>query len=741
MAKRTPTTTLFETDLQHLQAEHHWLDLRSRRIATERILRDRSEGEKRRSRGYYGNDDDELPATVLRRRRTSLKKEERKARADIDASLAEHLRQDRPLAIQRLADLYGLDDFERMVLLLATGPALDRRFEALIERGDDLCGGGLTVDTTFVFAELDLTARVDHRRAFTAQAPLRAHDLVSVNIGGRYSSPEDLLTASVSITGRALDLLLGNDALGDEFMEFSSLEDPQASLDRVVLPSADKQRILSVVERHDLYLAKREAWGFDAMIRYGRGALMLFHGPPGTGKTMTAHAVAQHLGRRVLNVDIPTFINANESHRFLPGLFREARLHNAVLFFDECDALFESRRRGNNLMTLLLTEIERFEGVAVLATNMPEVLDEALHRRILVKVRFDKPDAAAREDIWTKHLPEQAPVADDIDLRDLARRYELTGGEIKNAVLMALAAAVHENGGDGPITQRQLEQSAADQLQKPDPDEHGVDRLEWTKARMADLILPHTAAEQVGELLAAARHGRTVVESWGVGAHLTGGRGVVALLHGPPGTGKTLCAEVVSAELNRPLLRSVVPSLLSKWVGDTERRIASLFEDARKHNAVLLLDEVDALLMERGAGNASRHDDAHVSCLLDQLERHEGVVIMATNRPTVLDPALARRVAWRVEIPMPDQRARAEIWARLLPPGAPTDHSIDPERLAARHPISGGLIRTAVFRACYRAASSDRPLSQHLLDEAAAEQSGVKPEGPTLMAMPAVGEC
>ena len=347
-------------------------------------------------------------------------------------------------------------------------------------------------------------------------------------------------------------------------------------------------------------------------------------------------------------------------------------------------------------------------------------------------MRFAKPDAQARADIWRKHLPEQAPTAPDVDLRDLAWRFELTGGEIKNAALMALAATVHDNGGEGPITQAHLEHAAEDQLQRPDADDMSADRLEWTKARMDDLILPPLVAEQVGELLAAARHGRTVVETWGVGAHLSGGRGVVALLHGPPGTGKTLCAEVVAAELNRPLLRAVVPGLLSKWVGDTERRISSLFADARKHNAVLLLDEVDALLMERGAANASRHDDAHVACLLHELERHDGVVIMATNRPTVLDPALERRVGWRLELPLPDQRARAAIWARLLPPGAPTDGSIDTTRLAARHPISGGLIRAAVFRACYSAASSDQPLSHRLLDHAAAAQSGVKAEGPLL---------
>jgi len=716
---------LFPTDLDYLQHEHRWFDVRARRQATERRLRERKEGQRHLARGFMAHEDHDTPVNALRSRLTKLRREERALRTQLDARLELHLSQERPLAIQRICALYGLDDFERSVLLLASGLALDRIFENILERSDERSSGCLTVETCFVFGELDLPERVARRRCFSAQAPLRAHDLVQVQIGGRYSSPADLLNADISITGQALDLLLGQDALGDEFLEFSSLEDPQADLPRVVLPARDKQRILSVVERHELYLQKRRDWGFDDMIRYGRGALMLFHGPPGTGKTMTAHALAQHMGCRVLNVDIPTFIDANESQRFLPGLFREARLHNAVLFFDECDALFESRRRGNLLMTLLLTEIERFEGVAVLATNMPEVLDEALHRRILVKVRFDRPDAAAREAIWRKHLPAQAPLSDDVDLRDLAWRFELTGGEIKNAVLVAVATAVHGLGGQGSIGQAQLERAAEDQLQQPGQDEPGGPLLERTKARMNDLVLPPLLAEQVQELLAAARHGRTVVESWGVGRHASGGRGVVALLHGQPGTGKTLCAEVVAGELNRPLLRSVVPGLLSKWVGETERRLATLFEDARKHNAVLLLDEVDALLMERGAGHASRPDDAHVACMLDLLERHDGVVLMATNRPAVLDPALARRVGWRLELPFPDEQARAAIWARLLPPQAPTDGSIDPTRLAARHPISGGLIRTALFRACYRAASTDQPLSHRLLDEAAAEQSGV----------------
>ena len=157
---------------------------------------------------------------------------------------------------------------------------------------------------------------------------------------------------------------------------------------------------------------------------------------------------------------------SHEAERFLPALFREARIQNAILFFDECEVLFASRHHGNMLMSLLLSELERFEGVAIMATNLPENLDEALMRRILVKVRFPEPDVSAREQIWRAHIPAQAPLADDVDIGALAERFPMAGGYIKNAVLAALAGAVHgTEEGAGPIAMTHLERAAAEQLE------------------------------------------------------------------------------------------------------------------------------------------------------------------------------------------------------------------------------------------------------------------------------------
>jgi SpoVK/Ycf46/Vps4 family AAA+-type ATPase len=554
---------------------------------------------------------------------------------------------------------------------------------------------------------------------FAKSGRLVQNDLVSMDLTSRFNAPEDLLTAQVQVSNRTFGYLVGDNELMDEFMEFSSVEEPRSKFDQVVLADSDKQRIMSVIERHDEYLKYRKDWGFDDVIQYGKGVLMLFYGKPGTGKTMMAHAVADEMQKRVLNVDIPTFIDHHQADRFLPALFREARMQDAILFFDECEALFGDRRMGNPLMTMLLTEIERFEGVAILATNMPQQLDEALDRRILVKVRFPEPDRVARREIWQKHLPERAPLADAVEIDALADRFEMTGGYIKNAVLTAVADAVHRNGDEPKISMDALERAARAQVAPPIDDDSPVVS---PKVRLDDVILPDELATHVDEIIDAARHRRTILERWGIGQHLTYGKGVAALFYGEPGTGKTMCAEAIANELNHPLLVASVAGLKSKWVGETERNLSRLFREARAHNAVLFLDEADSLLMARGEGRASRHDDSVVNALLTKIERHNGVVLLATNRRGQLDPALDRRLTYMLEFPFPKGELRAKIWRNLLPESVPVDGAIDFEKLGEGYRLSGGLIKNAVFKAAFRAARGDRAVTMELLEEAATEE-------------------
>ena len=714
----------YGSDLEYWQEELEWVETRLRRILAQRRLQgeqgDPDFGDMRGN--AFADAAASAPGASDPGRSVRLKAKERALRRRIDRRRAAGGPDG--LAIDRMCSARGLDDFERTVLVLALGPCFSNLYSSLygvMARAGRACS--LTVEVLFEFLELPLAERVVRRASLGGKSRLVANELVMVGMCARLEAAENLLSAEIELPPRTFNYLVGDRGLSEEYQQFSSFEEPQATLEQVVLEPEDKRRILAVVERHEQFLACRKAWGFDEVIRYGRGIVMLFHGKPGTGKTMTAHGVARRLGKRILNVDIPTFVESGAAYRFLPALFREARLHNAVLFFDECEAIFASRRYGNTLMTVLLTELERFEGVAILATNMPEALDEALDRRILVKVRFPEPDRAARLEIWRKHLPASAPLSPDVNLDLLADRFDMSGGYIKNAVLLAVADAVHSDGERPVITMEQLERAARSQLLRPTDQQPD---LILPRARLADVVVPADLRGLIEELVAAARSRRTVLERWGIGKHLTRGKGVSALFHGEPGTGKTLAAEAVACELGRPLRTASTPTLVSKWVGDTEKNLSSLFSEARRADAVLLLDEADSLLTARGQGQASRHDDAAVNVLLQLIENHDGVVLLATNLADRLDRALTRRLTYILRFPLPDASARADIWRKHLPATVPTEGPIDFTALSVL-PLSGGQIRNAVFKAAFRAASDNGLLTTALLLAAASEELASTP--------------
>ena len=678
------------SNLDYLEAELHWVTHRCRRIGAERKQRDGAD---------------------LKDRAERLVEEEGRLRASIDAMRDTAKSGDKPFALDRLVESYQLSEFERLVVLLALAPAIDQTFEnhyARLTRDGYSNGQCATVDTAFAFCGLDFGERVKHRAVFAANAPLSANGIVQVDLHDRYSNPEDLLTARLTLNAVTLGYLVGDETLGDEFIEFSSLEDPLASFDQVVLPDGDKERVLSVVDRHDEYLSKRAEWGFDELIQYGRGAVLLFHGPSGCGKTMSAHAVAAHLGKRLLNVDVPTFIEKQAAGRFLPALFREARLRNAVLFFDEAELLFGERQRGNTLLPQLLTEIERFEGIAILATNQPERLDYALARRILVKVQFPQPTRADRLKIWQAHIPKDAPLDPSVDLKKLAHGFNLTGGLIKNAVLVALAKAVHL--GDQKITMDHLKAAACEQLEVPlDEDSN----LAQAKIGLDQVVLEPHIRKSINEALDDCRSRADLLDLHGLNHQ--GGGAVSVLLTGPSGTGKSMCAEAMAHELGKPVLKVAISTLLSKYIGQTEKNAARRFEEARLHDGVLVLEDADSIVQ---CDQSASQDQPLRQAILRELAKHEGLVVITATQDGQSDPGFSQYVTHEINFSRPKAQERKQLFELMLST-VPTADEIDTMALAVSHDLTGAQIRNLVIKALTKVARENRKINQTDLTRAA----------------------
>ena len=242
---------------------------------------------------------------------------------------------------------------------------------------------------------------------------------------------------------------------------------PRLTFDDVILPPATRRALeqaLTQVRRHDLIFRE---WGLGERHATGLALVFNFAGPPGTGKTICAEAVAHALGRRLLVVRYAEVESMwlGETPKNVAELFRTARDENAVLLFDEADSITSRRstspdlavsREGNAVVNVLLKELDSCRGVVIFATNLAANFDPAFERRIRTQVLFETPTAAERDRIWHVQVhPRLTPLHDDVDFQSLAERYEATGGDIRNAVLKAATAAALEPGDDASRTIRQ----------------------------------------------------------------------------------------------------------------------------------------------------------------------------------------------------------------------------------------------------------------------------------------------
>jgi len=231
---------------------------------------------------------------------------------------------------------------------------------------------------------------------------------------------------------------------------------PHYTWDDIVLPADQLAQLREIADQVRYRALVYDTWGFDAKLAMGKGINVLFSGPPGTGKTMAADVLAGTLGVDLYKIDLSVVVSKyiGETEKNLSRIFAEARTSNAILFFDEADALFGKRtqvrdahdRYANVEISFLLQKMEEYEGLVILATNMRQNMDEAFVRRLHFMVELPLPGAADRRRIWEQIWPSATPRDVELDLGDLAERVEVAGGNIRNIALSSAFLAAADGG-------------------------------------------------------------------------------------------------------------------------------------------------------------------------------------------------------------------------------------------------------------------------------------------------------
>ena len=232
--------------------------------------------------------------------------------------------------------------------------------------------------------------------------------------------------------------------------------EPRYTWDDIVLPPGRLQQLREICSQVKYRSLVYGEWGFDEKLSMGKGLNALFAGPSGTGKTMSAEIIANELGLDLYKIDLSGVVSKyiGETEKNLSRIFAEAETSNAILFFDEADALFGKRsevrdahdRYANIEISYLLQRMEEYEGVVVLATNLRKNMDDAFVRRMHSTVEFPFPSQKDRRRIWDQIWPDSTPRTPDLDLDFMARRFELAGGNIRNIAPTAAFLAADDGG-------------------------------------------------------------------------------------------------------------------------------------------------------------------------------------------------------------------------------------------------------------------------------------------------------
>jgi SpoVK/Ycf46/Vps4 family AAA+-type ATPase len=292
-----------------------------------------------------------------------------------------------------------------------------------------------------------------------------------------------------------------------------------------------------------------------------------------------------------------------------------------------------------------------------------------------------------------------------VETEALVAQFRLNAAGIRAACAEALGR-MEGNGGGHDLTA--LLWSACRTLARPRLDDL-AQRIE-AKATWEDLVLGPEQLARLREIAVQVRQRFRVYETWGFAAHSSRGLGISALFSGVSGTGKTMAAEVLVRELDLDLFRIDLASVVSKYIGETEKNLGRIFTAAEEGGAVLLFDEADALFGKRSEVRDShdRYANVEVSYLLQRMETYRGLSILTTNLKENLDPAFLRRIGTMVDFPFPDQSQRAAIWNRVFPPQTPTE-KLEFDKLA-RLNVTGGHIRNMALHAAFLAADAGEPV-------------------------------
>lgn len=589
------------------------------------------------------------------------------------------------LALLNIFSVYGLDTFQQNCLILALAAVLDHKYERLFAYlQDDITAKELGIDLA-----AQLCAPPDTSIARAKARLLQNDAFCSLFDTGK------LLSGKLALTPYLHSVLMGEPGIPiSGVVEYVPTDDD-------LIPLLIHQNILQLTVQR---LAAQTALP----------KLLVLRGVSGAGKKTLAKRAAALNGQRCVLLYAKQTADIAQS---LQCACQKARLEQGILIIDWLEHSEEGGEEQRLQQILYVLSAQQFPAVFLLLDEETR-LPENAERFAIFTETLAIPDMDERLKLLVQYTKNVA-LADDVDLREIAAKFLFTPRQIKNAVIQAASAAQGEDW--QKVSAALLHRCCYAQVA------HKLGELATRVAASYDwndLILPAREVRLLHDACSHVRFYHKVFEEWNFKKRLTYGKGISMLFSGPPGTGKTMAAQVIANDLHMEMYQIQLSQVVSKYIGETEKNLRAVFREAKNSNSILFFDECDALFGKRGEVKDSndRHANAETAYLLQQVEEHEGMTILATNLLQNIDPAFMRRIRFVVHFPFPDVEARKQLYEKMLLPTMPVADHIDLDFLAHAFEVAGGGIKNIVLQAAFSAAAEGEAIGMKQLLRAGVDE-------------------
>lgn len=588
-----------------------------------------------------------------------------------------------PMLLDDLVCHFHLQDLEVDALLIALAPEVDPRYERLYAYlQDDVTRKRPSVDLVLNLLTHTFTDKLRARRLFTDDGRLIQSRLL-VRFSDHSATEPSLLVQYVRPAARVVEHLLGHSGLDSALEQAASILN---TADWPPSPRLDGAWLAQLVR-----------------VAQDRTPLFAFYGGYGAGKRDAAASIAHALSQPLITGNMAILASENQVGENLSLLLRDGLLNRAVLYLYNWDTVLKDGRPPHHILQPILD----YPYVVIMSGTITwQPLGENRTRPIM-PVQFANPDFEGRRRIWQHYLGTA-----ELNLDDLANHFRFSPGQIEDAIATARDLASWRN---ESLTEQDLfaasrahsNQNLGTLATKIKP------RYDWS-----DIILPFDTMNQLREMVNQVRQKPIVYGRWGFDRKLALGKGLHALFAGESGTGKTMAADIMARELGLDLYKVDLSTLVSKYIGETEKNLDRIFTEAATSNAILFFDEADAIFGKRSEVKDShdRYANIEISYLLQRMEGYDGVVILATNLRANMDDAFTRRLHFAIEFPYPEIVDRERIWHINFPVETPLAADVNWYELARRFRLAGGNIRNIILAAAFLAAEHDSAVGMvHLL--------------------------